>query len=33
MATENGHGHTHAASDYERVGGGPAIKAFVDRFD
>lgn len=32
MATENGHGHTHAASDYERVGGGPAIKAVVDRF-
>lgn len=32
MATENGQGHTHAISDYERVGGGPAIKAVVDRF-
>lgn len=32
MATENGQGSAHAASDYERVGGGPAIKAVVDRF-
>jgi hemoglobin len=32
MATENGQGSALAASDYERVGGGPAIRAVVDRF-
>jgi hemoglobin len=32
MATENGHGSDRAVSDYERVGGGPAIGAVVDRF-
>ncbi len=32
MATENGQGSTHATSDYQRVGGGPAIRAVVDRF-
>lgn len=32
MAGDNVQTPAHAASDYERVGGGPAIKAVVDRF-
>jgi hemoglobin len=32
MPTDTGHTHAQNQSDYERVGGGPAIKAVVDRF-
>ena len=31
MTTQNDQ-FQHAATDYERVGGGPAVKAVVDRF-
>jgi hemoglobin len=32
MTTRTGREPAHGASDYERVGGAPAIKAVVDRF-
>lgn len=32
MPTDTGHTFAPQGSDYERVGGGPAIKAVVDRF-
>jgi hemoglobin len=32
MPTDTGQTYAHNGSDYERVGGGPAIKAVVDRF-
>lgn len=32
MATENGHTPAQKMSDYDRVGGGPAIRGVVDRF-
>lgn len=32
MPTNEGHSAAQNGSDYERVGGGPAIRAVVDRF-
>jgi hemoglobin len=32
MTTGTGREPAHSASDYERVGGAPAVKAVVDRF-
>lgn len=32
MPTDTGHTYAQNGSDYDRVGGGPAIKAVVDRF-
>ncbi|MGH3307311.1 MAG: group I truncated hemoglobin [Nocardioides sp.] len=32
MATRQSHELVDAQSDYERIGGGPAVKAVVDRF-
>lgn len=32
MPMDTGHIHAQNGSDYERVGGGPAIKSVVDRF-
>jgi hemoglobin len=32
MTTGTGRKPAHSASDYERVGGAPAVKAVVDRF-
>ena len=32
MATHASREFTDAQSDYERIGGGPAVKAVVDRF-
>jgi hemoglobin len=32
MATDTGHLHAQDQTDYDRIGGGPAIRAVVDRF-
>jgi hemoglobin len=32
MPRDTGHTHAQNGSDYERVGGGPAIRVVVDRF-
>ena len=32
LQTQNFQGTSHSISDYDRVGGGPAIRAVVDRF-